>query len=85
MEIDSAILRQMINDAAVLAVKKYRIEKNEEPPYISQNRAHILYGRRIVEGWVKKGYIKPVKDGDKNSKVRYDSFELAMLSKTSNR
>lgn len=80
------LLDEVASRAADKAVKQYRREVTlEERMYICQNEAYRLYGEGIVRNWVKNGLIKRIKDGDRNSKVRYDKILLEELAFKSNR
>jgi len=86
MEIQSFELRQMLIDAAEVAVLKYRIETSQEKAYLKKAEAYRTYGRSTVDGWIKQGLIQQFKDGSgKTATVRLDKVELVILSKTSNR
>lgn len=59
--------------------KRYeRINSFQESQFISQNKAHIQYGKGNVTKWVKAGLVKRYKDADGKlrSGVRYDVLEL---------
>ncbi|MDC2014620.1 hypothetical protein ABH007_19855 [Bacteroides thetaiotaomicron] len=76
--ISEELLFNLIEFAEKLGRKKERIELFKEPKFVSQNKAHILYGKGNVTKWVKAGIVKRYKDvdGKLRSRVRYDSVEL---------
>lgn len=78
-------LANMLRDASEIAVQRYRIERGEERPFVSQREAYRLFGEGTVKRWVQEGLIKRKKDGNKTSTVRYDRLELEILSKSNNR
>ena len=77
-------LTSMFRDVAELGAKNALMQAGLTKPTISQTKAYELYGRKIVERWVREGLIEPKKDGDKNATVRYDHLLLDLLSKSSN-
>lgn len=83
--IEESRLQQMLNAAAELAVKKYRIEKGEDKLFISQNEAFRRFGRELVTRWRNECLIRPTKDGEGSAKMRYNLMELEKLASTSNR
>ena len=54
-------------------------------PYISKREAYKLYGRAIVDRWIKEGLIKEIKDGENSSTVRIDRIQIEIIAKSSNR
>ena len=52
---------------------------------ISQNEAHKIYGRYVVNSWIDMGLVKKIKDGEGNCKVRLSMTELEAAALTSNR
>ena len=58
--------------------REERINSFQESQFISQNKAHIQYGKGNVTKWVKAGLVKRYKDADGKlrSGVRYDVLEL---------
>lgn len=77
-----------INNIVSLAettAKKVLTEAGLLPPFIALNQACKLYGEGNVKRWISEGLIKPIKDGDKNSKIRIDRVQIATIAHTSNR
>ena len=68
----------LIDYAIGIGRKEERINSFKEPKFISQNQAHISYGKGNVTKWVKQGIVKRYKDADGKlrSSVRYDVLEL---------
>lgn len=83
--IDEFRLQQMLDSAANLAVKRYRVEKGEERAFISQNEAYRRYDRDLVTRWRAECLIRPTKDGEGSARMRYDVLQLEKLASTSNR
>ncbi|MFS2722199.1 hypothetical protein AAH081_04140 [Bacteroides thetaiotaomicron] len=76
--IPEELLFKLVEFAENLGRKKERINFFKESQFISQNHAHIRYGKGNVTKWVKAGIVKRYKDvdGKLRSRVRYDSVEL---------
>lgn len=72
------VLFKLVDYARGLGRKEERIESFKEPKFITQNQAHISYGKGNVTKWVKEGLIKRYKDanGKARSGVRYNTIEL---------
>lgn len=68
----------LIDFARGMGRKEERINSFKESQFISQNQAHIRYGKGNVTKWVKAGIVKRYKDADGKlrSGVRYDVLEL---------
>jgi hypothetical protein len=77
-------LRRMLNDAAELAVQRYRIDAGKERGYISKSEAYRRYGRHTVDRWIREGLVKQSKDGVKNMSCRLPADQLEAAAKTSN-
>jgi hypothetical protein len=84
MKID-AVLAGMLKDQAELAAMAVLVQQGAIKRYITQNQAHTLYGRGVVERWVSEGLITLIKDGPKNATIRIDRMQLEAVSKVSNR
>jgi len=78
-------LNKMLTDAAELGARRIAKELGISKPFMSQNEAWKIYGRRTIERWIEEGLITPQKDGNATSKIRLDRMELETLSKSSNR
>lgn len=74
-------LNVILREAAQLGAKDALVQAGLLSPYLTQNAAYKLYGRRTVVGWIKEGKIIAHKNGDKNSKVQLDRLELESLVK----
>jgi len=85
LTLDINQLNKMLTDASELAAEKVIIKMGLGKPFISQNQAWKVYGRRTVERWIEEGLIEPTKDGTSTSNIRLDRMQLETLSKTSNR
>jgi hypothetical protein len=85
MEFERHELVKLFAEAVELGIKWSKIDDGKEPAYLNRSQAWLTYGKANVEGWIRKGLITPKKDGDKNSMVRLDKIELAILAKSSNR
>ena len=62
-----------------------KVELGKAKPFLSQNEAHKIYGRKKVEEWIKNGLVQPIKDGDGNSKIRIDRLNIAKTALAFNR
>jgi len=71
-------------EIAELAVMKRDIQIGIIKPVLSEREAIRTYGRDVRK-WVSAGLILPVKDGNRNSKKRYDRLQLEAISKQANR
>jgi hypothetical protein len=83
--LDIKQLQQIFSDGVELGSTKTLLELGKIKPFYSQAQAHKLYGRRVVDRWIKEGLITPEKDGDKNTAYRLDRLQLDTLAKASNR
>ena len=82
-------LKDLLADAVEIGFKKGfmtgSISETILKPYISKREAHRLYGRAIVDRWIKEGLIKEIKDGENSSTVRIDRIQIEIIAKSSNR
>ena len=78
-------LRNLLADAAELGATRALIHVGQLRPFLSQSEAYKIYGRKLIERWIKEGLIKAEKDGARNSGVRLDRLRLEVLAKSSNR
>lgn len=62
--ISEELLFKLVEFAENLGRKKERISLFKESQFISQNQAHIRYGKGNVTKWVKAGIVKKYKDVD---------------------
>lgn len=78
VQMPEEVLFKLVDYAKELGRKEERIESFKEPKFITQNQAHISYGKGNVSKWVKKGLVKRYKDADGKirSGVRYNAIEL---------
>ena len=76
--ISEELLFKLVEFAENLGRKKERFSLFKESQFISQNQAHIRYGKGNVTKWVKAGIVKKYKDvdGKLRSGVRYDVLDL---------
>ena len=77
-------LGRLLNDAAELAVQRYRIARGEERGYVSKREAYQRFGRRLVDRWLREGLVKLHKDGTGNLAARLSLAELEVAARTSN-
>ncbi len=72
------LIYNLIDFARGMGRREERISSFKESQFISQNQAHIRYGKGNVTKWVKTGIVKKYKDADGKlrSSVRYDVLEL---------
>jgi len=82
-------LKDLLSDACEIGFKKGLMtgsaSKIKIKPYMSKREAHRLYGRAIVDRWIKEGLIKEIKDGENSSTVRIDRIQIDIVAKSSNR
>ena len=78
IQMPEEVLFKLVDYAKGLGRKEERIDSFKEPRFISQNKAHISYGKGNVTKWVREGLVKRYKDADGKlrSNVRYDALEL---------
>lgn len=77
-------LKMLLADAMEIGMKKAMVETGVLKPYMSKNEAYRVYGRGIVDRWLREDLIKPIKDGA-CAKARLSRMDLEILSKCSNR
>ena len=72
------LICNLIDFARGMGRREERINSFKESQFISQNQAHIRYGKGNVTKWVKAGIVKKYKDADGKlrSGVRYDVLDL---------
>lgn len=75
----------VIQDIVKITTHKVLIDTGKLPAFISLNNAYKQYGEGVVDRWIKEGLVKPIKDGDKNCKVRIDRVQIESVAHTSNR
>lgn len=78
-------LVNIMADAFAIGAQKVLIETMQLKPYVSKSEAYKLYGRRLVDRWLKEGLIKQIKDGDSNHSIRIDRLQLESVASASNR
>lgn len=67
-----------LKDLAANLVRMLKEEQND-PEYISQRQAYLIFGRRNVERWRKEGNIQPIK---RPGKLEYRTSDLRLLQRT---
>lgn len=72
-----------IADKVLEGVARLMAEAGLSTSTISQTQAYALYGRRTVEGWVYRGWVRPYSDGP-HRRRRYSIAELAKAEKNNN-
>lgn len=80
---DYRTLSHLMKEAAEYGIKAALVETGQISPYLSKMQAYKLYGRGLVNRWVKEGLVKPTRDGA-GSKWRYDRRELELVARTNN-
>lgn len=78
-------LRDLLRDANELGAVQALVSAGIVPEFISQRESYRLYGKGVVDRWVKEGLIRRHKDGNNTSKIRYSKIELETLAKSNNR
>lgn len=78
-------LRDIISSAVELGIIQGSLISKETRPYLSKRAAYRKYGKAHVDNWIVLGYVKEVKDGENNSKIRLSIIELAKAACSSNR
>jgi len=78
-------LVNLMADAFAIGAKKVLIETMQLKPYLSKSEAYKLYGRRLVDRWLREGIVKQIKDGDSNHSIRIDRLQLESVASASNR
>lgn len=55
------------------------------PEFISQSDAWRQFGKANVKNWVSWGIVKRIKEGERNTTVRYSRVELESAARSNNR
>ena len=78
IQMPEEVLFKLVDYAKGLGRKEERIDSFKEPKFITQNQAHISYGKGTVAKWVKEGIVKRYKDADGKVRAggRYNVVEL---------
>lgn len=74
-----------LNSAAQVASVQTLVSMGYIKPYMSLRQAYNAYGEGTVNRWIKEKLIKPIKDGEGNSKVRIDRVQIEAVAQTQNR
>jgi hypothetical protein len=74
-----------IVDAAKMGATAALAEAGITKPFLKLCEAHRLYGRSVVDRWIKEGLVKPLKDGNRNAGVRIDRIKIEAVARTYNR
>lgn len=85
IEVSILDLKTLMLETAKLAVLEANAVAGKSKPYISKSEAYKRYGRRIVDGWVDRGDIKLIKDGNSSHNIRISVTELQAVASCSNR
>ena len=85
MTMSDVEIRRMMIETAEMAAKKALIEVGQLKPYLTLREAQRIHGQSTVLRWIDEGLIKPIKDGDRNCRVRIDRIQLEAVARTSNR
>jgi hypothetical protein len=78
-------MRIMMLETAELAAQKVLVATGQLKPHLSLKEAQCIHGKSIVNRWIKEGLVRPIKDGEGNTKVRIDRIQLEAVARTSNR
>lgn len=68
-----------------LTVHQTLVQRGDTSPFISKAKAYKIYGRSIVDNWIKWGLLPEIKDGDGNCNIRIEVARLIALSKRMSR
>ena len=68
-----------------LSVHETLVQRGDAAPFISKAKAYKIYGRDIIDNWIKWGLLPEVKDGDRNYMIRLEVARLIALSERMNR
>ncbi len=71
----------ILREASQLGAEQAIVKSGLLMPYLTQNSAYKMYGRRAVDAWIREGSIVAHKSGERNSRVLLDRLELSMLAK----
>ncbi|SMG31706.1 hypothetical protein [Sphingobacterium psychroaquaticum] len=71
-------LRNMLTKAAELGATKALTETGAVKPYLNKSEAYRMYGRGVVDGWIKDGLLTP--RGDTYKSWRIDRVEIQALA-----
>jgi len=71
-------LRNMLTKAAELGATKALTETGAIKPYMNKSEAYRMYGRGVVNGWIKDGLITTRGDTYKNWRI--DRVEIQALA-----
>lgn len=85
MDLEPYQIAKMIFDAKRQGAKELLMELGLLKPMISRAEANRIYGKTIIDRWVKEGLIEPIKDGNRTAGVRLSRVRLDELEYTSNR
>lgn len=72
-------------DTAELGAKKALQSAGLLKPYLSVSECNRIYGRAVVERWIREELIKPIKDGNASAKTRIDRIKIEAVAKSANR
>lgn len=81
--ITQSVLENMLIKAAELGAKKALESAGLTKPFISLRQAHKLYGRGVVDGWIKSGALKVSQD-TVGKKMRLSVVEINALAEAVN-
>lgn len=74
--------KRALLDAARLGAIKALEEAGLLKPYMKLAEAKRKYGAYYVAQWIKKGLVKPIKEGGRNTTVRLKRIELEAAAST---
>lgn len=74
----SVSYQTFVRDIAAQVVRMLK-DDSDDPEYISQRRAHQIFGRRNVERWQRLGLIEAVR---RPNRVDFSTAQLRLLQRT---
>ena len=82
-------LKDLLADAVEIGFKKGLMtgtfSETKLKPYISKKQAYKLYGRVIVDRWIKEGLVKEIKDCENTATIRIDRIQIEIIAISCNR
>lgn len=79
IQLEEYQLSEILTKAAHLGATNFAVKQGLVKSKISKTEAYKMYSRRLVDGWIKKGKVKPVKVGNR---LLVDTIELETVSNT---
>ena len=85
MEISEHALAEILEKGIELGTVATLARVGLIQPYMSYSEAVRVAGRGQIDRWVSEGLLEKIKDGERNSKVRFLRERVYVLLATSNR